>query len=97
VTRGHTRQHSLALEFIAKEASKAMAVAGIDTAEVKVHCLRGAAARDVMAKGVPRAVVHARGGWAAFATMATHYARQPQLIPWPERGGSEAYTDEFFF
>jgi len=62
--------------YIAKVALKAMAGAGIDTVEWKAHPLRGAAATHFMAKGVPGAVVQARGGWASAATMATHYARQ---------------------
>jgi len=75
-------------EYIAKVALKAIAKAGIDTAEWKAHSFRGAAATHFMAKGVPGAVVQARGGWASAATMATHYARQHQLIPWAELASS---------
>jgi len=65
-----------------------MAEAGIDTAEWKAHSLQGAAATQFMTKGVPGAVVQARGGWASAATMVTHYARQHQLIPWTELASS---------
>jgi len=75
-------------EHIAKVVLKAMAEAGIDTAEWKAHYLRGAEATHFMAKGVPGAVVQARGGWTSAATMATHYARQHQLIPWAELASS---------
>jgi len=75
-------------EYIAKVALNVMAEAGIDTAEWKAHSLRGAAATHFMAKGVPDAVVQARGCWASAATMATHYARQHQLIPWTELASS---------
>jgi len=68
-------------EYIAKVALKAMAEAGIGTAEWKAHSLRGAAATHFMAKGVTGAGVLARGGWASAATMATHYVRRHQLIP----------------
>jgi len=75
-------------EDIVKVALKAMAEAGIDTAEWKAHFLRGAAATHFIAKGVPGAVVQARGGWASAATMADHYARQHQLLPWAELASS---------
>jgi len=58
-------------EYIAKVALKAMADAGIDTAEWKAHSLRGAAATLFMAEGVPGAVVQARGGWTSATTLAT--------------------------
>jgi len=75
-------------EYIQKVALKAMAEAGIDTAEWKAHSSRGAAATHFMAKGVPGAVVQARGGWASASTMATHYAVQHQLIPLTELASS---------
>jgi len=65
-----------------------MAEAGIDTAGWKAHSLRGTAATHFMAKGVPDAVVQARGGWTSAAAMATHNARKHQLIPWPELASS---------
>jgi len=73
-------------EYIAKVALTAMA--GIDTAEWSAHSSRWATATHFMAKGVPCAVVQARGGWASAGTMATHYARQHQLIPWAELASS---------
>jgi len=79
-------------EYIANVSLKAMAEAGIDTAGWKAQSLRGAAATHFMAKGVPGAVVQARGGWASAATMATHYARQHQLIPWAELASSPPLT-----
>jgi len=75
-------------EYIAKVALQAMAKASIDTAGWKAHSLRGASATHFMAKGVPGAVVQARGGWASAGAMATHCARQNQLIPWPELASS---------
>jgi len=69
-------------------ALKAMAEAGIDTAEWKAHSLRWAAATHFTAKGVPGAIVQARGDWTSAATMATHYARQHQLIPLAEVASS---------
>jgi len=71
-------------EYIAKVALKAMAEADNDIAQWKAHFLRGAAATHFMAKGVPSAVVQAWGGWKSAATMATHHARQHQLITWAE-------------
>jgi len=65
-----------------------MAEAGIDTAQWKAHSLRGAAAAHFMAKGVPGAVVQARGGWKSAATMATHYAPQDPLSPWAQLASS---------
>jgi len=65
-----------------------MAEAGIDKAEWKAHSLRGAAATHFMAKRVPGAVVQAQAGWESVATMASHYARQHQLIPWAELASS---------
>jgi len=62
-------------DYNAKVALKAMAEAGIDTAEWKAHSLRGAADTHFMTKGVPGAIVQARGGWISAATMLTHYAR----------------------
>jgi len=75
-------------ECIANVALKAMAEVGIDRAERKAQSLRGAAATHFMAKVVPRAVFQARGGWASASTMATHYARQRQLLPWAELASS---------
>jgi len=61
-------------EYIAKVSLKAMAEAGIDTAEWKAHSLRGAAATHFMEMVVPGAVLQAKGGWASAAGMATNYA-----------------------
>jgi len=75
-------------EYIAKLARKEMAEAGIYPAGWEAHSTRGAAATNFMAKGVPAAFVQGRGGRASAATMATHYARQHQLIPWAELASS---------
>jgi len=69
-------------EYSAKVALEEIAEVGIDTAEWKAHPLRGAAATHFVAKGVPGAVVHARGGWASAATTVTHKGRKHQVIPW---------------
>jgi len=75
-------------EDIAKVALKVMSVAGVDTAGWKAHALRGAAATQFVAKGVPGVVVQARGSWASSASMATHYSQLHQLIPWAELAAS---------
>jgi len=75
-------------EYIAKVALKAIAKVGIDTAEWQAHSLRGAAATHFMAKSGPDAVAQARGGWASAVSMATHHARQHQVIPWERLASS---------
>jgi len=41
-----------------------------------------------MAKSGPDAVAQARGGWASAVSMATHHARQHQVIPWERLASS---------
>jgi integrase len=72
----------LGAERLAKRLLSVMASVGIDTQVFKAHSLRGATATHLMARGQPKEMVQARGGWSSTATLDVYYNRLHQSCDW---------------
>ena len=85
-------QRPLGADACANVVKKVMLNAGIDTKTFQAHSVRGAAATNAVAKGMPLSLVRNRGGWSSDQCLAGFYDTAHQSGDWEGPLGQPAIT-----